>query len=152
MADSRRELLMQAIDARMATITTANGYETNIGLHHFLWKTGDWEADELEGVNIADVEDNIRASTIGTTQEDHHLTVEIIVACKAGAATDAFVRKMIADVYKAIRVDRKFGLSYVHQTWPRGDRVQIQQLGKIAGGAKIKIETIFRTGLFDPYA
>ncbi len=159
MADSRRESIVAAIHTALQTITTANGYETNLGQHGFKWKGGPWQSGELPGYDLRDVADEINAannggSTVGLNREDHRLQVEIHLATSAAAEIDKQLRKMIADVYKKIGTNRTFGLSYVRTTWPRNDAMGLIQgeEGDAVGGATIKIEVLYHTAPFNPYA
>lgn len=154
MADSLRQTLVSAIKTRMQTITTANGYETNIGNAVWNWKTGIWTIAEFEagGIDIRDGKERIETSSTGLTREDHHLTVDFVIMVGTGATTGVTVRKAIADVYKAIGTDRKWGLTFVQTTWPVEVDMLVDQDEKIVGGAQIEIEVIYRSNLFNPYA
>lgn len=152
MADSRRQSAVEALKTFLTGITTGNGYETSLGNHVFVWKGGPWQASELPGVSIEDPEDNIEAGSMGLNQEDHKLLVEVKVAVGQADEIDKLVRKCIADIYKKIGTDRKLGTDFIRVTWPRGDKMGLVQDGDARGGAVIKLEVNYRTGLLNPYA
>ncbi len=150
MADSRRQTIAAAIKTRIARLTTGNGYETNIGSKCFLWKTGAWEADELPGVDIRDMKDDIEGKSAGLRKELHKLRVEAEVACKSGTTTAYQVRKMIADIYTAIGVDRTWG-GIARTTDAVGDEMGVEQQNRTLGGAKVTFIVEYTTAYFDPY-
>ena len=150
MADSRRETIVAAIKTRFAAILTAGGYETNLGQHAFLWKTGAWQADELPGVDIRDVANDIEPHTAGVVKQLHKLKIEAEVACKSGTTTAYQVRKMIADIYKAIKVDRTWG-GLARTTHAIKDEMGVEQESRTLGGAKVTFFVEFTTAYFDPY-
>jgi len=160
MADSRRQDVVDAIKTAMQGITVANGFETNLGSKVYVWKGENWVSTELDGIDIRDVSDNIDpknngGSASGLNREDHKLQVEIRLATGQSESVDVRLRKMIADVYKKISADRTFGLAYCRTTWPRGDEMGLIQdgsAGDATGAALVKLEVVFVTKPFDPYA
>lgn len=113
MADSVRSKIVAAVMARMQTITTGNGYQTDIGDNVNDWRT-QYQEDELPAVSVCDLE---AASVVpaGASDPQHTIwlmPVQIRIYAKRGA-TPANIRKMITDVNAAIRTDDRWKVNGV---------------------------------------
>lgn len=146
MADSIRQQIIDAFAARLQTITTGNGYETNLGSNITQYRTEDWQESELPGGDITEGEESIVAS--GT---DHIFTLPLSLAIKvSGAASIADVRKVIADVTKAIGVS-KFSNLIETMTPVSNEEPDFDKRDKLFGGITMNFEVNYRTRAFDPY-
>ncbi len=137
MADSTRQDIIDAIDTRMKTITTANGYKTNAGNNVFDWLDRDLADSELDAIIYRD-----KSSVMDMSDFDSKMSsviVEIEVKTKSTTTTAAQVREMIEDTYKAIGTDETWG-GLALQTMPKSDDIDVQQSDKITGSGTIMIE------------
>ena len=96
----------------MVTITTANGYYTNLGNNVFLWPQKPIEKDnELPALAIRDTTSEKISETLGgsSSLSYKNLTVAVQVLVASGSTNDTEIRKGITDIYKAIGTDHTFG-------------------------------------------
>lgn len=167
MANTVRQRIVNTIAARMAYITTANDFQTDIGEKVTIWNLKPITERNARGVDVSDPEDKCEPS-ISNGGEDHTLTVRLEVHARDGDATDEYMRKAVADVYFAIGFDRYWredttisagpaatvsnsaGLAR-NGSWPSVDRIALEQGGVKVGGAQIVILVKYRTGTLDPY-
>ncbi len=147
MADSKRQQIVMAIDARFKTIKTVNGYETNAGNNVYEWRSSPMIESELPGLIYRDTQET-EALSIG--YQVHTLTIEI-EGYVVGSAAPASLRKLIADVIKAIGTDPLWG-GLAEDTRPVEETIQVEQEERRIAGARIKIEVDYRTGIFNPYS
>lgn len=102
-----RQQLVTAVAARLATILIANGYRTDIGAHVEEWDTVPMDRNvETLLLEYRDAEEDRVDETVGG--QDMRLPVTIRIRT-AGSASLAEMRKMVADVVKAIYVDVTWG-------------------------------------------
>lgn len=106
MADKRQQIV-DAIKVRLAGIRTANGYNTEIGLHVFEWKVKAFSESELPGVAFRDTDPKVRELTGG--MQEVSLPVEFIIGAASGASTMQVLREAIEDVLSAINSDFTWG-------------------------------------------
>jgi hypothetical protein len=142
----KKEQIVQAVKTRLETITTANGYHTNLGNNIYEWKQNP-HADtntlsavirdtECEEVNVLDQ----AASGIHTKI----LTMEIeIIAASGTPAQD--LRKAEADVNKAIGTDTTFGGLAVDTEPVNSIPLYPNQNEKRIAGLQRTVEITFRT-------
>lgn len=158
MADDIRQKLVDEIKSRFETITTGNGYETNLGNSVKVWR--DMEAapfpeGELDILNIKDVrtESSRDGEPMGTT--GHELTVHAEAATKDNSlARDKKCRKFLADMVKAIGTDRKWNDGTDDLAWDTridSTALDVKQGGEIFGGCQLVFIVKYRTPDFDPY-
>lgn len=144
---SKRQQIVNAIDARFKTITTANGYVTNIGNRVACWETVDLSRLEtmmlLYRDRLADILDSPH------DRSDHRLGFEANIVAKAGALTADEVRAMINDVSKSLGVDYTLGGLAISTRVISHEVDDIEQLGKIVGGGTVRFEVLYRTALFE---
>ena len=136
MTDSIRQQIIDKIDARFKTITTANGYKTNLGSHVFDWLDRELADSELDALAYRDVVNEIEPGTIH--EYTNQLRLEIEVRTKNATTTAKQVRKMIEDVYKAIGTDDRWS-GLATDTQPVSEIIDIQQYDKIMGSAIIAV-------------
>ncbi len=151
MADSIRQLIINAIDSRLKLITIANGYETNIGGKVFEWRAVPVEEIDLPCIIYRDLSSVNSVLTIGIGgYHESNLNIEVEVICAAGSVTPSTIRKMLADVIKAIGVDATWS-GLASSTDPVSDAITIEQNEKIIGGANITFTITYRTKRWDAY-
>ena|SRR3990167_8860203 len=152
---SRRQTLFDAILARFKAITVSGGYETNLGRHVFAWRNTADQPFTVAELAIGAI--NVRDPQSQTTQGDpsiiskHHHTLTLVIegAVQLGAEA-ATVRKMIADLTKAIGVDRKWS-AIAYETNPGEDQILVAANGITITGFTYTFTVEFRTANFDPY-
>jgi hypothetical protein len=149
MPDSRRQTLVNAVRDRFTTIRVAAGYETDLGASVHVWRdtnTNPFTPQELAtgGLNLRDPKRETNQELVNKHQHTLSINCEIAVA-----AADT-VRKMLADLDKAIGVDRKWG-GVAFDTDPGDDSILVAQNGTLITGASYNFTILYRTGSFDPY-
>ncbi len=152
MPDSRRQILVAAMLTRFAGIRMTAGYETNLGMNAFAWrdtKTTPFTAEQLATgcLNLRDAKRETNQVLVNKHEHDLSINCEIAVADGVEAAT---VRKMLADLDKAIGVDRKWG-GIAFDTDPGDDSILVAQNGTTITGASYNFTVHYRTASFDPY-
>ena len=158
MADSKRETAVNALKTRLQTITTGNGYETDIGSNVKIYFPAEIELDDdtLPLVNIKDgdtdislFDDDLGPITIGKERQRINMSIHIRMA--EGTNTAVYLRKAIADVYKAIGTDRRLG-GAVFEIFPSSHTMGVTQTDRVIGSADIVLSVFLETGLFNPYS
>lgn len=148
MAAGKRQLICDAFKARMQTILVANGFETNVGQKVFEWKTAAFTDAELPGLTFRDKKTKTE-QRVGNIHH-HEMTMEVAAMAADGHATPATMRKLAADIIKAVGADRKFG-GLVFNSDPGEDELRIEQEGKTVGAIKLSFVLHYRTENFNPY-
>lgn len=100
--DSKRQQIIDAIDARLKTIKTVNGYETDAGNNVFEWRATPLQDSELPALLFRDTTSPVDDETY--SMHLHTLSVEITLVA-SGATSADIIRKMLADIQKAIGTD-----------------------------------------------
>lgn len=157
MAIPSRQRIVNAITDRLKTITKANGYRTDIGLHVFRWKLNPWaEKDSqgrqfLDGCNLKDKACVCTATVSGSMEWVLDLEIEIF---GDGEGSDTFLRSAEADVITMIGTDTKFGVTDLNaRTWTKNFRTEMsmKQDERIVAGMLISFQVEFRTPYWNPY-
>lgn len=156
MANSIRQTVIDALKTRLATITTGNGYETNIGSNVKEWYTGDANDTYMPMINITDGNVDLRMDGddlggIRMGKERHEIDCRLEIRLSNGTSTSTTLRKAIADVYKALGVDRTLG-GLCKDLRPRTDTMSIDQQDKVIGTANVTISLFYETALLNPYS
>lgn len=156
MADSIRQKIVDAVEARLETILTSGGYETDIGQNVFVWRDTDrvpFKSDELPALVIFDKQ--CEHTEEGEVLSRHRFRLTMIVDVFADSSTgDTFVRKAISDLHKAIGVDQQWtvsGTKLALITRPVMDQIDIEQKEEIISAARFAFMIEFRTNRWDPY-
>ncbi len=151
-SDSWRHKLMDAIKARMQTILTTGGYETNAGSNVHHWKTDSWDSNELPGINIKDIEETVVARE--TSRQLMTLSVDICGICSSSTTTGDTLGKLLADIVKAIGTDDTWTVStvpYAIRTIYKGNSMGLLQEQNTVAGVEVHVDIEYRMGRFDPY-
>lgn len=146
---TKRQSIVDAVKTRLATITVANGYRTNIGQHVTEWLPDFWDSTLVPAVNFRDPKEVQQQLT--PQQHDRRLSIELDILVVSGATTPADVRKAIADIEQAIQTDRKWS-NLAYDTDPVEDEIDFKRAGKLVGGAVKKFIIKYRTQNFNPDA
>ena len=144
MPTSIRQQIINAVDARLKTIKIANGYNYDLGNNVFEWRDAPLSDSNLPALIYRDL--SCDTEYLETHRHKIHIEVELVIKDTLASA----VRKMIADVLKAIGVDPQWSNLAIN-THPEGDEMQVKQSEKIIGGASVKFAIEFRTKEWDPY-
>jgi len=98
MADSLRQDIMDVLGASLETISTANGYETNVGLKTYEWRAYAFDDSQLPILTYRDTDDII---VVTHNYAMHQLRVEMFFAA-AGDTSPNRARDVIADINSMI--------------------------------------------------
>lgn len=147
MADSIRKQIMTAFVNRMKTITVAGGYETDIGLNVGEWRTEDFQAADIEGMDVRDTGE--ATEVIGG---NHLSTISIEIESKvSGGTSPDMARKVVADISKAIGTDRGFG-GLVQRALPaQNESLGFDRKDRMFGSILMSISLSYITKPFKPY-
>ena len=145
--DSVRQQIVSAIDARLKGILISGGYETNAGQHVFDWRVEETEEDVLPALIYRDT--TVESSVDSFSAHAHKMTVTIL-ALATDSTPMAEIRKIIADVDKAIGVDHTWG-NLAIMTERVGDTSEIEMAEKKYAASQITIAVTFRTVAWDAY-
>jgi hypothetical protein len=135
---SKRQLIVDAVKARLATIKTTGGYQTNIGNNVKEWLLTSLEESELPAVTLADgVEKTIipaEGKNSGLYTRQLPFAANLVLA--ESDATATLARKAIADVITCIGKDDTWG-GLARRTLPDTDDLTVDSEGQRIGGARI---------------
>lgn len=121
----KRQQIVNAIKARLAGITTANGYQTDIGLKQTEWNPGpkgaDPEADELPGHDIRDEVEAAEVTNKNSGTFDRALEIVVIAELKEAGPGATLARQALEDLIQAVGIDPTWGgLGAAHAAGRRG--------------------------------
>lgn len=152
MADTIRQQIVSAVIAALEQITTANGYETNIGTTVEDWPTqlqGTDNEDELPVIGVFDVDETSSTPNLNSKLENHELTIQ--ARCYLRHNTPAAqCRKVMGDIKKALGVDKTWG-GLATGTRPSRQGPDIKPEGFEISAAVVEITIHYTTCAFDPY-
>lgn len=149
MADSIRQQIMTAIDTRLKTILVSGGYETNAGNNIYEFWDIALEEDELPAIIWRDGAED--TELLVSTTQDRRLTVELIMQA-VGTTAPTTLRKMIADVEKAMLVDNTWGsLAIFTSPLDITDVFEVDHKERRIGACRAKFTVLYRTGYLNSY-
>ena len=145
---SVRQNIITALDTRLKTIKTSNGYNTNIGERVYEWRAIDIEKETLDCISYQDPSSELIApfEENDNADETYHykkLTVHIYMLT-SGTTANAKLRLMIEDILTAIGTDTTFS-NTAGKTTLEGDTTEIEQDNKKYGGTRITILIEYKT-------
>jgi hypothetical protein len=147
MADSVRQDIIDAIDTRMKAILITGGYETNIGQNVFDWRAEPLEEDDLPALIYRDL--SVETEVVSFATFVHKMVFSIMVAC-ASSTPMTTIRKIIADIDKAVGVDHTWGgLALMTERISDESGVEINE--RKYAGCQIVFNVIFRTLAWNDY-
>lgn len=157
---SKWKRISDMINTRLATISVANGYNTEIGSKVTNWKLDDWTSGQLPGVayrlydqRTEETEkfDPLQAAAYG---EKHDLSLEVIVGTEKATSTtstaiEAEIMQMVEDVEKAFRAEQIDGgrcwQGLADWTVIESIEMNMEKKEKIVGEARIIFKIRIRT-------
>lgn len=139
----KRQQIVNAIKARLAGITTANGYQTDIGLKQTEWNPGpkgaDPEADELPGHDIRDEVEAAEVTNKNSGTFDRALEIVVIAELKEAGPGAGEARQALEDLIKAVGIDPTWG-GLARRTLPVEEDINVDELGQRIGAARLKFK------------
>jgi hypothetical protein len=135
-----RQTLVDRILARFALITTAGGYQTNVGAVVREWQTTPLDEAEITTILVRDPVATALPDPNGPNSSKHSWAQQIIVdaVLQESAQNAVEARKTISDINKAVGVD---------QTWGglarRSDQVSEKLMLDKEGGHVAGVQVIF---------
>lgn len=116
MADPKNQKIIAAIVARMQTILTSNGFQTDIGTR-VADSQPNWQEEDLPAISVYE------GRTPSAEKPDARRTtiheMPVLIKCFLKRDTDASnARIAIADIKKAIRGDGTVQDGYLSERWP----------------------------------
>lgn len=154
MSESIRQQIVDKVVERFTGILAAAGYKTDLGKNVHLWRDTSEAAapfgdNELPAANIWDTDNKTEPTTFATRKHTHRLTIEVELR-PITTEVDKNLRRMIADIAKAIGVDRTWG-GLARDTEPFEDKSGLQHAAKVIAGCSYKFVIVYETIAFDPY-
>lgn len=146
MADSIRQRIISSMDTRFKTILVTNGYQTDIGKHVFWWKKTPFAQADLPGMNCRD---RRQTKSFGAGIYDNFLTVEIEAGVSGMVSTED-LRKILADIEKAIAIDETWG-QLAGTTEIEDDEMNLEEDEQRIAGARMILRVEYTTLRGDPY-
>lgn len=136
----KRQQIVDAIKTRFQGITIANGYNSNLGSNVFEWRVTNLNNTEFPACVYRDVTNIRQEGAIGSFRWALNIEIQLITD---GGTSAAEIRKIIADVYKAIGTDSKWSGIAVTTEQPESDEMDVEQHEKKQAGALIKLSIIY---------
>lgn len=149
MADSIRQQIVTAIETKLKTILTTNGYETNLGNNVYEFWEVPLEVEELPGVIWKD-KSEISTPLVSDLQE-RLLTIECILQA-VGADAPKQLRKMIADIEKAIKSNIQWNnLAIDSDAVSMTEAFEMEHKDRRIGACRIEFVVKYRTVYLNSY-
>ena len=146
MADTLRQKLVDKVVARMQTIRTANGYETNLGDNVEEWLTHR-QGDEGTALGVCDLNNDPELGDKQAGRQTNTLKIQLRIF---GAQSPAELRRMIGDCMKAVKKDLRWsGLAL--WTLPGQDGFIIPNDSFEVAGAAVEFAIEYLSNTFDAY-
>lgn len=143
MPPGKRQQIVDAVKARFALITIANGYQTDIGLKQTEWNPGprgaDPEAEELPSHDIRDEDETTHIENKNAGVYERQLEIIALGYVKEAGDGAALTRKALEDMIKAVGVDPTWG-GLARRTLPDTEGVAVDELGQRVGVAHLKFK------------
>jgi hypothetical protein len=143
MSDSVRYQIISLVMARMKTIKKTASYKTDLGNNIFHMRPTPLQDTEAPGMNILD-HDNEKAPSAAAGRYRNTISIDLEISLAAGTATITDCYDVIEDVLKAIGMDDQWS-GLADDTQPKGDKIEIDQDGKITGKVTVSIEIEYET-------
>lgn len=146
-----RQELVERVVARMQSIRTANGYQTDAGAHVEQWPAGYGE-EELRAaprLGVCDLPNDATKESMHAESQENRLRVQVRIFTSGAARLD-YVRRMIGDVLSAVGADQRWGKLALH-TEPGSDGFVVPQESMSVAGAAVEFVIVYRSKLFNPF-
>ena len=133
MADNR-DAIIDAIVARMETIRTANGFQTDAGERVSRWRSTDPGESACPAIDVRDP-DRKPKGVYSQNLRDYELAVEIAAFSAGGEDTDGELNRILEDILKAVlEGDLTWGALAINTVF-ESDRKGLSQMGSKVGVA-----------------
>lgn len=155
---TKRQKLVEAVIARMQSISVVNDYQTDIGARVEDWPRRFDEEELLEQpskaiLGVYDLPDAVEKESMESRGSTHKLTVQVRIFISSTVPAPE-LRTMIGDVVAAIGKDPLWQVegSYLAMDTQPGSEgfVVPTDAMEVAGGA-VEFTIVFPTAVFDPY-
>jgi hypothetical protein len=147
MSDTIRQQIITALDARLKAILKAGGYATDAGKNVYDWRTETIPEDFLPALIYRDI--SCETEITGLEVFTHSLKIMIVIAA-SGSTSMAEIRKMLADIDKAIGTDLTWG-GLALLTARIGDESLVDTEENKFSGCQTIVMVTFRTRGWDDY-
>ncbi len=137
----KQQIIIDQIKFALATVTTTNGFYSNIGTKVTEGKSNPFGENRMDGVDVIDGDDDIETTTEAEEIENHKLQIIIKTIAKS-PLTPETARKQIADVRKAMKalLNDTWWIANVRRWTNSGNKFEVEQAGvKIIGTESIFI-------------
>lgn len=149
MSDTLRQQIIAAVVARMQTIRVAAGYLTDVGARVGDWETS-WEQKDLPALSVCDLVEENEKKNREAVQVTRKLPVVIRIFTSGREPADE-LRKMIADVEKAIGADVYWGALARGGTWPKRSGMLVPDDSFEIAGAAVEVVIEYYTKPFNAF-
>ncbi len=146
--DSIRIQIIGKINVRFKTILISGGYATNLGANVNWWRdleNNPFQASELPGINLKD--DVVNTEPHSTATMYHVMPIKIDIA----TISPEEMRKALADIEKAMHIDRTWGNIASHTDLLSDESVVEQKENKYFR-TSIIMEVQYFTTIGNPYS
>ncbi len=141
--DNARQQIVDAVTARLQTITKANGYSLDIGTRVFPWRKRPLAVNEVPAICFEDGHAAMQTQTLGgTTSHSLEFTIDLFVA---GKTTATQARSGLADIMAALATDETFG-GLVVDFSPGSHEITMLVEGDICGAGSLVFHLEYYTG------
>lgn len=142
---TRRQQIVNALDARLKSILVINGYGSDLGTTVSAWRTRPMSPTEEMALVYRDTTAPKTAAEVG--RHAHTLTVEMSLVVQDDTPAET-VRDLIADIVAAIGSDPRFGGLARWSTLVSDELTVMQDSGHLAGAA-LTWEITYTTELWE---
>lgn len=147
-----RTTIISNLIAALKLIDGTGGYTTDLNDCVYPWRVTPLMPEELPALSVRDVQDNIDSTEEmkgSYEQWTHKLEIEIELIIETGSVGIEAVRSLIADIYKALSVDRTL-TGACNAIYGVSDSIITpdDQNKNLIAGAKISIYALYQTNAF----
>ncbi len=139
---SKRQDIVGAVKARMLTVLTANGYQTNIGADQTEWHLTAKAADALPSHEVRDAVEEAVVDKPNAGLYERRLEITIIAELLEESAGATQARLALADIIKAVGVDTMWG-GLAKFTLPLEERIMVAEEGQRISGVTITFVVVY---------
>lgn len=141
--------IINAVETRLKTIKTSNGYASNVGNSVYIWRTESISEKKLPAITIRDTGDEL-LSTLNGDFQTFRLSLDLDIATANKESTTAIteVRTLRKDLLKAIGTDLTFGGLAITTDYGSSD-VLVDSAANTISGVLIKISITYRISAWE---
>jgi hypothetical protein len=137
-----RQQIVNAVIARLQTITVADGYSADLGSNVFEWPALNISPNKMPAAIVTDPGGQIEDAGV-SGRLDHTLPLEVGLITR-GASGVADIRALIGDVLGAVGSDPQWSTLAVDTTCT-GVTIDVEEHEHLFAGAQIDLEIKYRT-------